>query len=287
MPLHCHVEVGIELLARSQGIRQPRVGVRHVTRRTGRRSLRRHHVLVRRCKLRQRIAAAGAVQLARTHVRRPGRQEERPLVTVDLKAAASGLNRHARHLERDLGPALQTCRHGNAVRGIHRNAGARLLVAPLRDPRCDPRRQLHHFAKHEAQRVDRMAAGNRQWIGAVRAHALPDAARAPFQHRLRHHAQVGGQHLADVALRDQVTRVPDTRVAARLQPHGGAQPALARQVRHLLRLRERGAKRPLTEDGLPGAQACHHQLVVQRHSHRYHHEVNVRMLRHLINVVER
>ena len=104
---------------------------------------------------------------------------------------------------------------------------------------------------------------------------------------MRHHAEVGRQHLADVALGDEIARVTDARVAASLQPDEATQFAFARQARHLLRLRERGAEWPLAEDRLPGAEARHHEVVVPRHAHRDDNEVDVRACHHVVDVVER
>jgi hypothetical protein len=132
-----------------------------------------------------------------------------------------------------------------------------------------------------------VAAGDGQRVGAVRAHALPDAAGAPLQHGLGRRVQIGREHLADVAPLDQVTRVQDRRVTAPLQADDGLQRALAREPGHLLRLGQSRAQRPLTAHCLPGLQAGHHQLAVAGHPHADDDEVDLRMRRHVAEAVER
>lgn len=51
------------------------------------------------------------------------------VATVDLEPGAGRLGRHARDLDRDLGPARDTRGDRDVVRCVHRNGVAAVLVA--------------------------------------------------------------------------------------------------------------------------------------------------------------
>ena len=159
--------------------------------------------------------------------------------------------------------------------------------SPLRDPRRHAGRDLRELAEHGAQRVDGVAAGDGQRVGAVGAHALPDAAGSPLQHRRHHGVQAGREHLTDVAGLDQIARVQNRRVAARLQADDGLQRALTGEPGHLLRLGERRPQRPLAAHGLAGLQAGHDQLAMTGHPHADDDQIDLRMRGHVAEAVER
>ncbi len=159
--------------------------------------------------------------------------------------------------------------------------------APLRNASRHPGRDLGELTDHGAQGVYGMSASDGQRVGAVGAYTLPDAAGATLQLGLGDGAQVCRQHLTDVAPLDEVTRVQNGRVAARLETDGRLQGALTGEPRHLLRLGQICAERPLAEHGLAGLQAGHDQLPVTRHAHADDDEIDVRMRRHVAEPVER
>ena len=280
------VEAGRVRLARAERVGHAGVAVRDVSRRAGRRPLGGEHVRIGRLQLVQHLAAARAEQPVRPDVRRGRGEEERALAAEDLESRTGRVRGHARHLDRCLGAAREAAGDGDAVRCIDGDIESGLLVAPLGDARGHARGDLRDLAEDRAERVDGVPARDRERVRAVRAHCLPDPAGAALEHRLRHHAQVRGQHLAHVPLRDEVAGVADAGVAAALEPDGRAQRLLAREVRHLLGLRERGPQRPLAEHVLARAQRRHHELVMQRHAHRHDDEVDIRVRHYRVDVVE-
>ena len=158
---------------------------------------------------------------------------------------------------------------------------------PFGNPGGQARRDLFEFAKDKAQRVDSVAARDRQCVGTVSAVALPDAARAAIDDCLRHITEVRREHLADMTLLHELARVHERRVAARLQANCRPQRALCSQVRHTLRLGDGRAERPFTENRLAGLQSLHHQVDVAWDADRDDDQVNVGLGDHLVEVVKR
>ena len=129
--------------------------------------------------------------------------------------------------------------------------------------------------------------GNRERVGTVRAVTLPDAASAALQHLLADDAQVRRQHVTDVALVDQVAGVHQRRVAARLQANDGLESVRLRKGRHLLGFCQGGAQGPLAEHRLVGVQAGHDEVFMAGHPHADNHQIDLGVLRHGVDVVER
>ena len=75
-------------------------------------------------------------------------------------------------------------------------------------------------------------------------------------------------------------------VAAALEADNRVHRALLARDGHLLRLLEVGAQGPLAEHGLAGVQARHDEVVVPGHAHGDGDEVDVRVSRHVVDVVE-
>ena len=86
---------------------------------------------------------------------------------------------------------------------------------------------------------------------------------------------------------DQLARVHQRRIAARLEADGRAQRAFGRQVGHLLGLGDVRAERPLAEDRFAGLEGLHDQVVVPGHADRHDHQVDVRLGDHRLEVVKR
>ena len=94
------------------------------------------------------------------------------------------------------------------------------------------------------------------------------------------------QHLADVAVVDQIARVHQGRVAAGLQADDRLEPALFRELCHLFCLGQVGAEGPLAEDGLVRFEAGHDEVLVAGHADDDGDEVDLRVLGHLVDVGE-
>ena len=123
-------------------------------------------------------------------------------------------------------------------------------------------------------------------LAPLARYALPDAAGAALQHGLDRGAQVGREHLTDVAVCDQVARV---QIAGSL-----------RACRPTMVFSERCFARPAIScasarfapsghsqnTGLSGLQAGHDQVLVPGHPHADDDEVDVRVRRHVVDVVE-
>src|SRR5438445_9256809 len=210
------IEVDVEGPAAAQSVGCARVRLGDVVRLTGRRAFRSEPVPVRHGHGRQGLLAFARMHLVRSEAEcavRP--DDDGALSPVDLQSVAARIRGSGGHADGHLGAAHHAADDVDAVRRIDGNRLA-FEGAPLRDSRRDAGRDFGELAEHGAQRVDGVAARDGQHVGAVGAYALPDAAGAPLQLRLRHRAQVCREHLADVTLLDEITRVQNRRVAARL-----------------------------------------------------------------------
>src|SRR6266446_6568041 len=211
------IEVDVEGSAATQSVGCARVRLRDVVRLTGRSAVRSEPVFVGHRHGSQGLLAFAGMHLVRSEAERAGRPDDDGAVSpVDLQSVAARIRGSGGHADRDFGAALHAADDVDAVGRIDWN---RLAVerAPLRDSRRHAGRDFGELAQHGAQGVDRVAARDGQYVGAVGAYALPDAAGAPLQLGLGHGVQVRREHGADVAPLDEVTRVQNRRVAARLQ----------------------------------------------------------------------
>src|SRR5262249_52580256 len=137
----------------------------------------------------ERVVAARADQLAWAEVGRAARDDQRALTAVDLETVAARVGRYGRAEERDLrAAALEPAGDGDPVGRVDLHRLAALGVAPLGHLGGEPRAHLLEFAQHEAERVDGVAARDRQCVGAVAAVALPDTTVAALVDRLPDHA---------------------------------------------------------------------------------------------------
>src|SRR3989440_7337277 len=281
------IEVDVEGPAAAQRVGCARVRLGDVVRLTGRRAVRSEPVSVRHGHGRQGLFAFARMHLVRSEAERAVRPEDDGAVSpVDLQSVAARIRGSGGHADRDLGAAHHAADDVDAVRRIN---GNRLVFerATFGNSRRHTRGQLGEFSEDGAQRVDGVPARDGQHVGAVGAYALPDAAGAALQLCLGHGVQICREHVADVALLDQITRVQNRGVAARLQADDGLQRTLASERRHLFRLGEVLAERPFAAHGLPGLEAGHDQLAVTGHAHTDDEQVDVRMRPHVAEPVER
>ena len=153
--------------------------------------------------------------------------------------------------------------------------------------RGDACRHLGELAQNIDRRIHAVAAGNRERVGTVAANPLPDTAGSALELRSRNNLQIGKQDFTDVVLIDQFTRVPDHGIAARLQPGHVGNCLLSRQIRHLLRLLQAVAERPLAEDRFACMQRLHYQTVMRGHPHYHADEIEIPARDHGIKIMER
>src|SRR5438445_10266645 len=210
------IEVVVEGPAATQSVGCARVRLGDVVWLTGRSATRSEPVLVRHGHGSQGLLAFARMHLVRPEAERAVRpDDDGALSPVDLQSVAARSRGSGGHADRHLGAAHHAADDVDAVRRVDRNRLA-FEGAPLRDSRRHAGRDFGELAEHGAERVDGVAARDGQYVGAVGAYALPDAAGTALQLRLGHRVQVCREHLADVTLRDEITRVQNRRVAARL-----------------------------------------------------------------------
>ncbi len=148
------------------------------------------------------------------------------------------------------------------------------------------RAKLAKFAEAIAQRVDRVAAGDRHQIGAVGAVGLVGAVergppvRGAADHRRR-------QHAADIALGDQILDVTDRRRHLALQSDRMADPAAFRRVEHAQGFVGVAAERPLAIDVLARRDRGQDRRVVVGHLYADRDQVDVGMPRELFRIGKR
>ena len=237
---------------------------------------------------RQRVALLRPLQRDLAQLRRVlAGDDQRAVTTVDLHAVAAAGVRNGADMHRRHRAAVEAAADQDVVgRGdVEQRVGAG--VEPLLRLGRHHRRQPGEIAGDEAHRVDRVAVGDGQRVGAERGVALPGAVRRPGQHALAHQADMHRQHLADIARRDQLPQMHHRRIDPRLQADGGGEPLGLGQRRQLHRLGGRPPQRPFAIDVLARLQRRLGRLVVRRHPHDDGDRVDLRRGDHLAVIVER
>ena len=102
-----------------------------------------------------------------------------------------------------------------------------------------------------------MTEGYCQRRGSQRVIPLPRSARYPGQDTRAYLAEIDGQHVAHVAIGNQVSQRQENGSDARLETDHRQNAILSCQVRHLLGFLEIGSQRPLSIDVLARPQDIH------------------------------
>ena len=95
-----------------------------------------------------------------------------------------------------------------------------------------------------------------------------------------------GQHLAHIALVDELFQATKGRGKAALQSHHGVDPLSLGQIGHLLCFAEVRAQGPFGEDMLSGSQCVHGQPVMEWHAYHHRYSIDVGVAQHFLVVVE-
>jgi hypothetical protein len=149
------------------------------------------------------------------------------------------------------------------------------------------RRQPREVAGNESHRVDRVAVGDRQCVGAELGVALPGAVRRARQHTFTQEADMDRHHLTDKAGFDQFLHMHQDRIDARLQTNRRDEPLGCGQRRQFLGFRRRPPERPFAIDMLARLQRRLGRRIVRRHAHDDGDRVDLGRGDHLAPVVER
>ena len=142
--------------------------------------------------------------------------------------------------------------------------------------------QLAKFAEAVAQRVDHVAAGDRQQIGAIGAVRLIGAVdrgspvRRAADHRRR-------QYPAEIAIGDKVFGVADRRRHLALQPDGMTNPSGVCGIAQPDGLGAVTAERPFAIDVLAGLDCRHDRPVMIGHLDADRDQIDVGMLRQFLS----
>ena len=180
----------------------------------------------------------------------------------------------------------QCATHQNVIRGGDAHFLLGIHFQPFPGLRADDGGHGAEIANDKAQRVDGVAAGDGQGIGAHLSVPLPGPVGGPFQDPLLNPADVTRHDCPNIAGLHQFLSVQKGRSSSGLESHEISHPPGAGQLGHLLGFGRVTTQGPLGIDMLSSMQGCHRRLIMGRHSQDHSDGIDVRVVQHFTPVVK-